>query len=99
MPKHGGERGGRRSMAHLERVAPEIAPCPFSVFNRKNPRVRRVLSLALALAFVAPSARAEPTAEVLHWWTSGGEAKALKVIADRFTQSGGRWVAHPLAGA
>jgi glucose/mannose transport system substrate-binding protein len=98
MPKHGGERGGRRSMAHLESVAPEIATCSFSVFNGKNTRVRRVLSLALALAFVAPSARAEPTAEVLHWWTSGGEAKALKVIADRFTESGGRWIDSPIAG-
>jgi len=47
---------------------------------------------------LAPLAAAEPTAEVLHWWTSGGEARALKVIADRFTASGGRWIDNPIAG-
>ena len=47
---------------------------------------------------VAARAADQPTAEVLHWWTSGGEAKALKVIADRFTAEGGRWIDNPVAG-
>jgi hypothetical protein len=45
----------------------------------------------LLIVFPASSATGEPTAEVLHWWTAGGEARALKVIADRFTAVGGRW--------
>jgi glucose/mannose transport system substrate-binding protein len=39
----------------------------------------------LLIVFPASSATGAPTAEVLHWWTAGGEARALKVIADRFT--------------
>ncbi len=52
----------------------------------------------MLLLVPALPALAEPTAEVLHWWTSGGEARALKVIADRFTESGGRWIDSPIAG-
>ncbi len=29
-------------------------------------------------------------AEVLHWWTSGGEAKALQVLKNDFAKKGGR---------
>jgi glucose/mannose transport system substrate-binding protein len=60
--------------------------------------IPRIKSLFGLLAILASSAHAEPTAEVLHWWTSGGEAKALKVIADRFTADGGRWIDNPVAG-
>ena len=36
-----------------------------------------------SLAVVAgSSAVAEPQAEVLHWWTSGGEAKAVGVLQE-----------------
>ena len=37
-------------------------------------------------------------AEVLHWWTSGGESAAVKVFADRFTAAGGTWVDTAIAG-
>jgi glucose/mannose transport system substrate-binding protein len=40
----------------------------------------------------------QPTAEVLHWWTAGGEAKALKVIADAFAARHGVWIDDPIAG-
>src|SRR5260221_12936404 len=52
----------------------------------------------MLLLVPALPALAAPTAEVLHWWTSGGEARALKVIADRFAASGGRWIDSPIAG-
>ena len=41
---------------------------------------------------------AAPTAEVLHWWTSGGEAKALQVLKDDFAKEGGVWLDMPVAG-
>ena len=56
-----------------------------------------ILGLSL-LGFSVAHAAGEPTAEVLHWWTSGGEAKALKVIADRFTAQGGHWIDNPVSG-
>ena len=37
-------------------------------------------------------------AEVIHWWTSGGEAAAIKEMADAYTKSGGTWVDTPIAG-
>ena len=37
-------------------------------------------------------------AEVLHWWTSGGEAKALQVLKNDFAKKGGTWKDMPVAG-
>ena len=49
--------------------------------------------------FLIPSfVSAAPTAEVLHWWTSGGEAKALQVLKDDFAKQKGIWVDRPIAG-
>lgn len=41
--------------------------------------------IALIVFALAPSiSLAGPKIEVLHWWTSGGEAAALKVLKDDF---------------
>ncbi len=53
---------------------------------------------AIALAATPFSVQAEPTAEVLHYWTSGGEAKALKALQKTFKDRGGKWVDAPVAG-
>ena len=37
-------------------------------------------------------------AEVIHWWTAGGEAAAIKEMADMYTKSGGTWMDTPIAG-
>jgi glucose/mannose transport system substrate-binding protein len=37
-------------------------------------------------------------AEVVHWWTSGGESAAVKVFADQFEKVGGTWVDNAIAG-
>ncbi|UWR30659.1 ABC transporter substrate-binding protein [Sulfitobacter sp. W002] len=47
---------------------------------------------------VATSAVAEPTAEVLHYWTSGGEAKSVAVLQKEFADKGGSWTDMPVAG-
>jgi len=55
---------------------------------------------AMALSFAArPVSAEEMKAEVIHWWTSGGEAAAVKVFADQFTKAGGTWVDSAVAGA
>ena len=43
-------------------------------------------------------AKAEPQAEVLHWWTSGGEAKSVAVLQEEFSSRGGTWKDMPVAG-
>jgi glucose/mannose transport system substrate-binding protein len=53
----------------------------------------RVLAGAtgLALLLAQPALSAE-RAEVLHWWTTGAQSKAVRVFADAFTAAGGEWV-------
>ena len=53
---------------------------------------------ALALGAPLASAQDKPKAEVMHWWTSGGESAAVKVFADQFTKAGGEWVDTAVAG-
>ena len=59
-----------------------------------------LLALAAATAlYAAPAFAADAAkAEVLHWWTSGGESAAVKVFADKFNAAGGQWVDAAIAG-
>ena len=51
-----------------------------------------------ALTFALGSAHAAgPKAEVIHWWTSGGESAAVKTLADAYTGAGGVWVDTAIA--
>ncbi len=59
--------------------------------------MKSVLAASTALMLAGPVA-AEPTAEVLHWWTSGGEAKSVAVLQDQFKAEGGTWTDMPVAG-
>ena len=52
----------------------------------------------ITLAFTSTSSIAGPKIEVLHWWTSGGEAAALKVLKDDFAANGGEWMGHACNG-
>ena len=55
-----------------------------------------IASAALGLAAAAP-AHAQ-TAEVLHYWTSGGEAAAVASLREAFEAAGGTWIDSPIAG-
>src|SRR5262245_10009599 len=62
---------------------------------------RRSCVVALSALLVAAAGGAsaqELKAEVIHWWTSGGESAAVKVFADQFTKAGGVWVDTAIAG-
>jgi glucose/mannose transport system substrate-binding protein len=60
----------------------------------------RQICLATALVTVGPALASaqEMQAEVIHWWTSGGESAAVKVFADAFTGAGGTWIDSAVAG-
>ena len=47
---------------------------------------------------LAPSAQAAEEVEVLHWWTSGGEAAALNVLKQDLEGQGVTWQDMPVAG-
>jgi glucose/mannose transport system substrate-binding protein len=43
-------------------------------------------------------AHAGPRAEVIHWWTSGGESAAVKQVEQAYRDAGGTWVDTAIAG-
>lgn len=53
---------------------------------------------ALTLAMMAGAAQAAENVEVLHWWTSGGEAAALDVLKKDLESKGITWTDMPVAG-
>ena len=52
----------------------------------------------VALMMAATAARAAENVEVLHWWTSGGEAAALDVLKKDLESKGITWTDMPVAG-
>jgi glucose/mannose transport system substrate-binding protein len=59
---------------------------------------KKVFAAGLLLAAGALSHAAGPTAEVIHWWTSGGESVAVKEIAQAYRAAGGVWADSAIAG-
>ncbi len=65
---------------------------------RVESRFRRALVAGMAgMCLLAGAARAEQV-EVLHWWTSGGEAAALQVLKQDLQKKGIEWKDMPVAG-
>ncbi|GIS77156.1 MAG: hypothetical protein CM1200mP13_05150 [Candidatus Pelagibacterales bacterium] len=60
--------------------------------------MKKLMIALITLAFTSTSSIAGPKIEVLHWWTSGGEAAALKVLKDDFAANGGEWMDMPVTG-
>ncbi len=56
-----------------------------------------VIGLGL-LTTTMPALAEGKKAEVLHWWTSAGEAAAIKVFADAYNAAGGEWVDNGVGG-
>ncbi|GAB2838935.1 ABC transporter substrate-binding protein [Pseudoduganella ginsengisoli] len=58
------------------------------------------LAAMLALAIPANVLAQQPLkANVIHWWTSGGESAAVRQFADAYNKAGGLWVDNAIAGA
>ena len=66
----------------------------------------RLSTAAAAIAFAAsmstwvsiPALADELPAEVMHFWVSGGESAAIKVMADAYNKRGGKWIDTAIAG-
>ena len=60
---------------------------------------KKFAALAAACALFSPAAPAGAAeVEVLHWWTSGGEAAALNVLKEDLESKGVSWRDMPVAG-
>ena len=55
-----------------------------------------VLGSVMAFALTTTTPVFAGTAEVIHWWTTGGEAAALRVLVDAYQKTGNqmRLAAH-----
>ncbi|MBB5753276.1 ABC transporter substrate-binding protein [Prosthecomicrobium pneumaticum] len=60
--------------------------------------MRKLLLATALLSASALSAAAQESVEVLHWWTSGGEAAALNVLKKDLEGQGVSWTDMPVAG-
>ncbi|MBF0278417.1 MAG: carbohydrate ABC transporter substrate-binding protein [SAR324 cluster bacterium] len=63
-----------------------------------NRSLKILAGTLVSAGLIYGTASAAGEAEVLHWWTSGGEAAALKVLKDDFAKNGGTWKDMPVAG-
>lgn len=52
----------------------------------------------LAVVLGAHAHAGGPKAEVVHWWTSGSESAAVRILADSYRASGGVWTDTAVAG-
>ena len=56
------------------------------------------MTTAIMIGLAAAPVLAEPSVEVMHFWTSGGEAAALSAVRDKVVAGGVAWVDAPIAG-
>ncbi len=61
-------------------------------------KTKTAIALALSVTAGTASADGHSGVEVLHWWTSGGEAAALNVLKDDLEAQGIGWTDMPVAG-
>ncbi len=66
-------------------------------------RIRSIAAASLVTGLLASSsfclpAFADGSVEVMHFWTTGGEAAALKAVKDKVEAAGVKWVDAPVAG-
>ncbi|WP_174459606.1 ABC transporter substrate-binding protein [Neorhizobium vignae] len=60
--------------------------------------IAKLAAGAALIAMTAGAAKAAEQVEVLHWWTSGGEAAALNVLKENLQKQGVAWKDMPVAG-
>ncbi len=59
---------------------------------------RMSITSAFLMGMAAGPVLAEPSVEVMHFWTSGGEAAALGAVRDKVVAQGVKWLDAPVAG-
>ncbi len=78
-------RGQQRSLRTL------VLPVVLALFN-----VTPAYAQAGSVSTKQPNA-AGPRADVIHWWTAGGESAAAKSLAEAYRAAGGVWVDNAVA--
>lgn len=60
---------------------------------------KNIKAIVLIILLAAPLVATSGDLEVTHWWTSSGEASAVKEFADAFNATGNNWTDGAIAGA
>lgn len=60
--------------------------------------MKQITKLLTATAIVTASGAYAEDLEVMHWWTSGGEAAAVGALAKAFDATGNTWIDAAIAG-
>ncbi|GAB5512130.1 MAG: ABC transporter substrate-binding protein [Hyphomicrobiales bacterium] len=60
--------------------------------------LKRTTIAGIALACMTGGAASQPAVEVMHFWTTGGEAAALATVRDEVVAQGVTWEDAPVAG-
>lgn len=55
-------------------------------------KTKCILLATCMLAFGCTKHISPPEAEVIHWWTAGGESDAVRALSDAYKAAGGIWV-------
>jgi glucose/mannose transport system substrate-binding protein len=58
---------------------------------------KKMGSLIVLLSWLGVAHAAGPKAEVIHWWTSGGESAAVRKFSEAYSAAGGVWVDTAIA--
>lgn len=61
-------------------------------------RAGAAVALLAGLNLAAAPVQADPSVEVMHFWTTGGEAAALGTVRDKVVAEGVQWEDAPVAG-
>lgn len=79
-------------MHHHPHHRPHHHPQRRPVRQRLPQALLALLLTTCGAGAAAQAPAAGPRAEVIHWWTSGGESAAVKTLADAYRAAGGTWV-------
>src|ERR1700722_8476047 len=65
----------------------------------RNPMLKTVAVVAaLAGTLLCAGKAIAQNADVMHWWTSGGESRAIAVFAKEYDKRGGKWIDEASVG-
>src|SRR5210317_2183347 len=60
--------------------------------------LKRTLAVCVAAASMAAATAQAANVEVLHWWTSGGEAKSVAYLKEKLAEANVGWEDFAVAG-
>jgi len=75
-----------------------IQALPETTTRNKEATMFKKTLLAMALSGTIAATAQAGEVEVLHWWTSGGEAKSIAVLKEMVEGAGHTWVDSAIAG-